>query len=445
MGALVSLVVEASSCLACSCLMWIFDATLAQASRFGHLLIIVVTFGFACIMNNYSQQVLTYSSFIGIGDKIKFGNHCHDLEYYNECVYRQLVYRASLSLFLLFILTTSLSCFTESFNKNFWVMKFVFALGFFVALWWVDDTFEGWSNFARLVSFLWLLMQGLLVLDFAHDSHDFIMRKADEAEQNGNSGRVWYIVYLFTALATLVLGITGLVFLFQNNFDSQRNQFFIMLTLVSGVVTIPISLLNSVNKGLLTPCIIFAYSVFLCWYAIHLTITDQKDTPSDDALIVTLIVSTTILLYCVFFGTALFNLFSTQSEYSVLSSPLIHDQADNGSSSSGSRLTGIERMRNDGDYGTDGGGRGGNTSNNGGSGSSSGTKREIIFFHALMMLVSCYGAMILTNWGASDDSTNPATSSAIASESMWLIVVSQWVFLLTFYRTIQLAYYENSS
>ena len=94
---------------------------------------------------------------------------------------------------------------------------------------------------------------------------DLIMRKADEAEQNGNSGRLWYVVYLFTALSTLILGIIGLVFLFQNSFACQLNQFFIVLTLVSGLVSTILSLLNSVNKGLLTPCIIFAYSVFLCW------------------------------------------------------------------------------------------------------------------------------------------------------------------------------------
>lgn len=91
------------------------------------------------------------------------------------------------------------------------------------------------------------------------------MRKADDAETNGNSGRIWYAIYLFTSLSILALGITGLGFLFRDNFGCQLNQFFIVWTLLSGVVTIPISLLNCVNKGLLTPCIIFTYSVFLCW------------------------------------------------------------------------------------------------------------------------------------------------------------------------------------
>ncbi len=32
----------------------------------------------------------------------------------------------------------------------------------------------------------------------------------------------------------------------------------------------------------------------------------------------------------------------------------------------------------------------------------SGTPMERCFFHVLMMLVSCYGAMILTSWGRTD-------------------------------------------
>lgn len=120
--------IEATSCLACSCFMWLFDATLAQASRFGHILVIIVTFGLACFVGReYSQQVSTFSPFIG---DIRLGNNCNSV-YSDDCIYRQLVYRASLSLFLLFLLTTSLSFFTDSSNKSFWVMKFVFALGLF--------------------------------------------------------------------------------------------------------------------------------------------------------------------------------------------------------------------------------------------------------------------------------------------------------------------------
>lgn len=174
------------------------------------------------------------------------------------------------------------------------------------------------------------------------------------------------------------------------------------------------------------------------------TSTSIQTNTINAALVVTLIISTSVLLYCIFFGTALLNLFNTQTEYSVLSSPLISDQADSSSTGSQSRLTGIERVRNDGNYGTSadtdegrGGGRSSSNNNN---------KYENVFFHTLMMLFACYGAMVLTSWDTTDSpiTSTATTNTAVSTESMWLKIVSQWVFLLTYYRTMQLAYYENS-
>lgn len=152
------------------------------------------------------------------------------------------------------------------------------------------------------------------------------------------------------------------------------------------------------------------------------------DTAATAALVVTLMVSSATLLYCVFFGTAILNIFNTQAEYSVLSSSLLsgHEESDASASQSQSRLTGIERPRAGGDYGTR------DTGNDrGGDAGSGGTKHEIVFFHALMMLVACYGAMLLTNWGAADGSTL-AASAATASQSLWLKIVSQWIFYSLF-------------
>lgn len=163
-------------------------------------------------------------------------------------------------------------------------------------------------------------------------------------------------------------------------------------------------------------------------------------TADTAAFAITLMVSSATLLYCVFFGTAILNVFNTQTEYSVLSSSLLsgHEESDASASQSQSRLTGIERPRTGGDYGTR------DTGNDrGGDAGSGGTKHEIVFFHALMMLVACYGSMALTNWGAADGSTL-AASAVTASQSLWLKIVSQWIFLLIFCRTLQLAYYENS-
>jgi hypothetical protein len=119
---------ECAGCMACSCLMSIFNATLAQAARFGHILVIVTTFGLAIgLGQSYPSEINGYSTQYL---KVNLSKDCN-LEFEDECIYRQLIYRASFSLFLLFMLLAVFSTCTEYVNKSLWVIKFVFAIGLF--------------------------------------------------------------------------------------------------------------------------------------------------------------------------------------------------------------------------------------------------------------------------------------------------------------------------
>ena len=91
-----------------------------------------------------------------------------------------------------------------------------------------------------------------------YQSTDVIMRNAEEAERDGQESRIYYVSYLFMSLAGLTAAIVGLVFLFRDYAGCGLGLFFIIFTLICGVITTIISLLNVVNKGLLTPCIMFA-------------------------------------------------------------------------------------------------------------------------------------------------------------------------------------------
>ncbi len=119
---------ECAGCMACSCLMSIFSASLAQASRFGHFLIVAVTFALAIgLGRSRPDQIDGYSAAYL---KTNLGAHCDD-DYLNECVYRQLIYRASFSLFLLYFILAPLSYFSEYVNKSLWIIKFAVAIGLF--------------------------------------------------------------------------------------------------------------------------------------------------------------------------------------------------------------------------------------------------------------------------------------------------------------------------
>ena len=265
-------------CVGCSCFSYAFNSTLASATRIGHLLIIVTTFVLAIVLGrSYPDKVNGYQSYT----KINLSKGCA-VDDIDECIYRQLIYRASFALVLLFSTLAILSYFFEFVNKGMWLLKFGIALSVFIGFWWVDnDLFSGWAEVARVLSFLWLLVQGLLFLDFAHDSHDMLMVAADDDLSTRGSAREVYGLYIFLSAGFLTCSGVGLGYLFKDYAGCQLGQFFIILTLLMGLILTAISLLNTVNKGLLTPCLMFAYSVFLCYYAL-LSSPNQSCNPSAD-------------------------------------------------------------------------------------------------------------------------------------------------------------------
>ncbi len=74
---------------------------------------------------------------------------------------------------------------------------------------------------------------------------------------------------------------------------------------------------------------------------------------------------------------------------------------------------------------------------------SSGTPQERAFFHLLLMLLACYGAMILSNWGQTNGAPASAGSGKASSESLWLKIVSQWVFLLFYAKILHVQYLNH--
>ena len=59
-------------------------------------------------------------------------------------------------------------------------------------------------------------------------------------------------------------------------------MFFIVLTIVMASLQTITSSLNSVNRGILTPLVMFSYATFMCWYAL-LSSPEASCNPSADA------------------------------------------------------------------------------------------------------------------------------------------------------------------
>ena len=113
MGALISCVAlnlcECAACMACTCCTSIINMTLSQAARLGHLIVFLVVFVLALILGRHYQQyivedsVYTYYT-VDVSTSLNIASMyegCSE-DYYVECVFRQMMYRASFALFAFF-------------------------------------------------------------------------------------------------------------------------------------------------------------------------------------------------------------------------------------------------------------------------------------------------------------------------------------------------------
>eukprot|EP01038_Epipyxis_sp_PR26KG_P004047 gene4047-5789_t len=431
---------ECAVCLGCQCFSGLVNATLPQAARFAHFLIIIATLALATIIGeNFQGKVDGYSSQFTTID-LKAG--CA-VGYENNCVYQQLVYRATFSCVILFTVLALLAGLSDYINRSLWILKFSIAIGVFVAFWWGDNSFfSGWAEVARVISFIYLLIQALLLLDFCHDIHDMLMDATTSISNEDD--KTPYITYLFLSAGGLTCVIVGLVYLFKDYTGCDMGMFYTILTLVMGVITMIVSLLDVVQKGLLTPCLMFAYSVFICWYALlsnpHKSCNPFADSSNAEGAAPYIVVITfVVMMYCVVNGTKILNIFNPEGEGVMLSYANKNNGHSNGDVEASAVTTqpaaGVPSAAS-------------SDSNSPPSSDialqSSGTPHERAFFHILMVLLSCYVTMILTNWGSTNGGP-PSHAHTSSNESMWLKIVSQWVFLLLYCRVLQVAYHQNKA
>lgn len=299
-----SSMVECACCLGLSCFASIFSASLSNMARFGHFLMLFTLFTLAVIIGLYlPDKINQYNDLTGL----HLLDGC-DADYKDNCFYRQMIYRASFSLAIMFAFLMILAGASDAINRGLWIPKFVLSILLFASLFWVDNVvFDYWAEICRIASFFWLLVQGLVLIDFGSDLHDILM----PATAADDESRMPYIMYLLASLTALAPAVTGLVFLFSDYTSCDLGMFFTVLTLVMGILTAIISITDCVGRGILTPCLLFSYSVFMCWYAL-LSNPNELCNPSakqtDDAsqntsVVVVSCVSSAVLLYCVFNGS----------------------------------------------------------------------------------------------------------------------------------------------
>jgi len=446
--------------------------TLGQAARLGHLLLYIGTYILATVMGQSFQDSIVGTSSFTIAYYIEIPNSlnidsltvgCNPL-YITQCVANQLVYRAAAILCFFFCGMAVVASYSDSLNRGMWGLKFLVIFGVFIGFWWgSNDFFNGFAEVARIFSFFWLLIQGLLVLDIAHDMHDILMQKAEKEEvESGGSSSLYKMLYLFVTVGFLACGIAGLTALFADPgyTGCKTGMWVVVIGVLVSISQLILSALNSVNRGVLTPSVMFAYATFAVWYAL-LSCPELECNPSSvladsgpkkAALGIVAGMSTIILLFCVANGARILQIFSVSGEgvletgyggYGTGTNPVNENGSLDGAltgEGKGKRAAAAEightmdRDPNDA------------AAADAASPNSTGGWKERMFFHVLMALASCYGGMVLTSWGRTDGSPESVGDySAAGAESMWLKLVSLWVFFLMYYKALHLAHQHEGN
>ncbi|KAK3508328.1 hypothetical protein QTP70_021481 [Hemibagrus guttatus] len=159
-----------------------------------------------------------------------------------------------------------------SIQNGFWFFKFLILVGITIGAFFIPDgTFNTvWYYFGAVGSFIFILMQLILLVDFAHTWNQTWVENAE----NGNR-KCWYAALLsftcFHYICALAAMVLFYVYYTQPD-DCTEHKVFISLNFIFCVIVSVVSILPKVQNaqpgsGLLQSSLISLYTMYLTWSA----------------------------------------------------------------------------------------------------------------------------------------------------------------------------------
>ncbi|XP_063547401.1 probable serine incorporator isoform X7 [Cydia strobilella] len=332
----------------------------------------------------------------------------------NNAVGYLAVYRISFALCMFFVLMALIMIGVKSskdprtgIQNGFWGIKFLVVIGGVIGAFFIPEgSFAStWMVFGMIGGFCYIIIQLVLIIDFAHSWAEKWVSNYEESESRG-----WYAALLLAMLTCFTLALTGIVLLFLNFTQAQEascglSKFFISINLILVVIASAISILPAVQEhnphsGLLQSSVVSLYVMYLTWSALSNSPTpcnsliDPNNAASFDkqAIIGMVIWVCSVLYSCV--RTA------SNSSKITMSDHILAKEGTESAGADGGEAGEAKVFDNEGD----------------------GVAYNWTFFHVVFALATLYSMMTLTNW------FNP--SSQLMKEnvaSMWIKISSSWL------------------
>ncbi|XP_034173792.1 serine incorporator TMS1 isoform X3 [Osmia lignaria lignaria] len=315
-------------------------------------------------------------------------------------------------------------------QNGFWAIKYLLIIGGIIGAFFIPERSFGitWMYFGMIGGFLFIIIQLILIVDFAHSWADAWVGNYEETESKG-----WYAALLGATLFNYAVSITGIVLLFVyfTHADScSVNKFFISFNLILCVIASIISILPIVQEhyprsGLLQSSIVSLYVVYLTWSGISNS-PDLKCNPgfleliSGNARNRVAFDKESIIGLIIWFSCVLYSSLRTASKSSKITMSENVLVRDNGA------------VRNTEDQNLIDNGEGRNPDSEAGNEAKVWDNEEESvaynwsFFHLMFALATLYVMMTLTNWYQPNSDLDTFNSN---TASMWVKIISSWMCL----------------
>ena len=177
------------------------------------------------------------------------------------------VYRFSFALVIIYSLQfISILLATKFFDQGWFAKLIIFAL-IVVGFYYTDAvTFNNYAWAARILAFLYLIFQQVILIDYAYTVNERCVTHATDHEENAN---VWFGLLLFASIVLFVGSFVAIGIMYWQ-FSCSDSNVIISLTLIFIVLSTLIQLFGSEQGSLLTSSIITSYATYICYSAVTL-------------------------------------------------------------------------------------------------------------------------------------------------------------------------------
>ncbi|XP_060516967.1 probable serine incorporator isoform X2 [Cylas formicarius] len=314
-------------------------------------------------------------------------------------------------------------------QNGFWGLKYLLVIGGIIGAFFIPEGSFGvtWMWFGIVGGFLFILIQLILIIDFAHSWAEAWVGNYEESESKG-----WYFALVGVTLFNYALSIAGvtLLFIFFTKSDGcDVNKFFISINLILCVIVSFLSILPAVQdklprSGVLQSSVVTLYVTYLTWSAVSNSpkecnpgfwgIFGGKSSGNDFDVI-----GLIIWMCCVLYSS----IRSANSSSKITMSENMLTK-DNGAVRGGGTDNLVE---NEGNDGGEGGGR--KVWDN----EEESVAYSWTFFHVMFALATLYIMMTLTNWYKPNSSIEGFNNNVA---SMWVKEISSWLCLVLYGWTL---------